>query len=1018
MPGIQLPIGIETVNPVDADYKRGPWPTIAAALAGINIALRYNNLSFYVVGDPNEYYWLDTDLTNAGLLIRSSSGGASLPIVHQVYLVEDVSDAILMGGAASNVYTTSQAAYNAADVLSAGGTIPVVIMVGKTTAAVGDIVLTANWNAMITINGLNIIDSQIGNINGNNGAGNGFNIENGNFFYNVFITSITTNATGVNGDSGNFYFGGVGFSIGTISTAITNPLNTIGTAGYIYYTPDINVGVNSTIGNSTIGSIDVTSQGGMSGSVYVIGKDITIYNINVSTALDVIGGNAIFFDCINLSIDNFSFIQGVGATTGFPFFSGATITIATINIHSGGMVFDKCNITTLNISFVDAISSSIEISNSNIGNTTLDGYVYFGNFTYNNTFGTITNLGASSTILSSTIVQIDNIGLNCSIIDSTIIGSITKATTVTVNVKGTSIQNAASISANVKLTNYNSLLPTSNYVYLVSGTTDLDRMGNKYNNVYTTFQAAYDSANALQIALGGTNKVIIKVGNTTFSATGNVLLTANWNPNVILQGISEQISNVGIINANSNLYTVVLTASNINIVGGIASTQSATLNLTQTSLGGITCNSTVSIAFQLTITAKNSTIGNIFVGHPNGTAFAGSVVNFTNCVGSVMAGITYSSSSSFVANHGNINITGCISNKFGDIGNSQGSVAAGVRTLGSLNITTCQDLTITSYSSSLSSSSAGTIGGVNIGVDCQNILFTGDVTIQGITTNVISDTQITTFYAHNTIFNGQVVINCTTGTLIAANMKGGSVQNIIIENCIFNNAAKFNFWSTTSRTTGQFTVKNSSFYNVAGGIAIIYYNRSFDSVEFSNLLIEGTTIGLTINYITTPTTPLVTANSVVVNNVISVYNIINIYNNAVSVPAFNISNSKLSSLELRFKATNHYYYIKDCIINLFTVYDDSGAGTTNFSYIENSSILINQSAVTTLYPKIEVFNSRFYGILRNAITYSFNSYNSTLDFRTTVVTDTPILNGNLYTSNLFLPTLVTNTMVNNNSYVI
>jgi hypothetical protein len=78
MSGIQLPIGIETVNPVDADYKRGPWPTYAAALAGIPFALRYNQLTFYVIGDPNEYYWLDTNLADGGVLIRATGGGGTV----------------------------------------------------------------------------------------------------------------------------------------------------------------------------------------------------------------------------------------------------------------------------------------------------------------------------------------------------------------------------------------------------------------------------------------------------------------------------------------------------------------------------------------------------------------------------------------------------------------------------------------------------------------------------------------------------------------------------------------------------------------------------------------------------------------------------------------------------------------------------------------------------------------------------------------------------------------------------
>ena len=77
MPGVQLPIGIDTLNPVDANYKIGPWNTIADALSGINIAVRFNNMFFYVKNDPLIYYWLDTDLTDGGLLTRIS--GSSLP---------------------------------------------------------------------------------------------------------------------------------------------------------------------------------------------------------------------------------------------------------------------------------------------------------------------------------------------------------------------------------------------------------------------------------------------------------------------------------------------------------------------------------------------------------------------------------------------------------------------------------------------------------------------------------------------------------------------------------------------------------------------------------------------------------------------------------------------------------------------------------------------------------------------------------------------------------------------------
>jgi hypothetical protein len=66
----------------------------------------------------------------------------------------------------------------------------------------------------------------------------------------------------------------------------------------------------------------------------------------------------------------------------------------------------------------------------------------------------------------------------------------------------------------------NKSLPIARYVYLVQDASDSIRMGGVPGNTYTTFQAAYDAANTLQLALGGTNRVVIMVGNTTAAAVG------------------------------------------------------------------------------------------------------------------------------------------------------------------------------------------------------------------------------------------------------------------------------------------------------------------------------------------------------------------------------------------------------------------------------------------------------------------------------------------------------------------
>lgn len=108
MPGIQLPIGIDTVNPVPADFKYGPYASTATAIAAIPLALRFDGLTVQITG-TGEYHWLAADLSNAGLIPKTGTGFL-LPIVRYVYLVNDPSDAVRMGGSPSNTYTTYQTA--------------------------------------------------------------------------------------------------------------------------------------------------------------------------------------------------------------------------------------------------------------------------------------------------------------------------------------------------------------------------------------------------------------------------------------------------------------------------------------------------------------------------------------------------------------------------------------------------------------------------------------------------------------------------------------------------------------------------------------------------------------------------------------------------------------------------------------------------------------------------------------------------------------------------------------------
>jgi len=169
---LEIPKSVKIINPEPVDFYYGPWATLAAAKSGVPLAIRYDGLTVQITG-TGEYHWLAADLTDTGLITKG--GGGALPITHYVYLVSDVSDALLMGGVTSNVYTTFQTAYNAAvAIITANPTYNVVIKVGMTTAAqVGDLTITAaavNKSDKIYIAGITNAASILGNINASGGS--------------------------------------------------------------------------------------------------------------------------------------------------------------------------------------------------------------------------------------------------------------------------------------------------------------------------------------------------------------------------------------------------------------------------------------------------------------------------------------------------------------------------------------------------------------------------------------------------------------------------------------------------------------------------------------------------------------------------------------------------------------------------------------------------------------------------------------------------------------------------------
>lgn len=238
--------------------------------------------------------------------------------VRCIYLVQDASDALAMGAGnlQNNYYTTFQSAYNAADALqvSLGAANIVVIIVGNiTSAAAGNLTLTANYNTNVHIMGLSPSNSVLGNIVATNGAGNGYNV--GSVaapmkIYNVRLGNISTNATGAVGNSGSVGLQGIDFFTGAITTAITNAANTTGNGGNVSYNNSTVSAGPCTIGAITTSSMDpATSAGTVSLVGNVICGNITTCNDNLGGAINITGipGKAnitsIFFHSTDASLN-------------------------------------------------------------------------------------------------------------------------------------------------------------------------------------------------------------------------------------------------------------------------------------------------------------------------------------------------------------------------------------------------------------------------------------------------------------------------------------------------------------------------------------------------------------------------------------------------------------------------------------------------------------------------------------------------------------------------------------------
>jgi len=365
--------------------------------------------------------------------------------------------------------------------------------------------------------------------------------------------------------------------------------------------------------------------------------------------------------------------------------------------------------------------------------------------------------------------------------------------------------------------------PVVRYVYLVQDLSDAARMGGVTSNVYTTSQAAYDAAVVLQTTLGGTNKVVIQVLNTASSLTlGTVVLTANWNPNISIVGLSS---------ANSFFGAIIGGAFTINV-----SVFNITINAGCTSTAGITMTAVNSVINTLSTSSTTGDSGNIIINNSSNSTFGSFTLDST------------------VGNVGNTLLNNCVGCFMGSVF-MRATSAIGSFNVGTFSLGNCRTVTFTGQVtlSITNAASTGQIGGIIVGRTNGFIFFNQPVNILGCTTSARSDVQITNISLYNCVFNNTFLVN-TTGTFISE--RGGWVLTTDINNCIFHHRFRMAQWPINPKVLGNdgvtpltLTIKNTKFVSLSAGAlgaAIQNNDTSFEVFNISDATANDFLVGITI----------------------------------------------------------------------------------------------------------------------------------------------------------------------------
>lgn len=239
-------------------------------------------------------------------------------------------------------------------------------------------------------------------------------------------------------------------------------------------------------------------------------------------------------------------------------------------------------------------------------------------------------------------------------------------------------------------------LPTKRYIYLVQDAADAATMGGTASNTYTTAQAAYDAAVALQALNGGI--VIIRIGNITQALAGDITLTANLPSTIRFEGINRATSNIRDIISNGFTVTlvcndltmrnIVTTSTTVGNASGLISLSTYDCSFSTINANG---NATSGNGGQISVSGGNSFYGAV---SSMSTIGNGGPINFNALDG---ARFTTVNSSSANGNAGLVGISSevgaCIistitANGGGAAGNGGAISADGQQGVGTITITT------------------------------------------------------------------------------------------------------------------------------------------------------------------------------------------------------------------------------------------------------------------------------------------------------------------------------------------